>query len=80
MQGIFINGKRPKTKKEVKEAIKTAPESVTLEVTSVFGNEYGGPLEDAPAGSYMTVGPDPRTSRKFYCSIMKFGSGKVTVK
>ena len=69
MQGIFVNGRRPKSKKEVKEAVAANPLRVRIEATSVFGNEYDGVLTSAPNGSYTFVGPDPHTSRKFYGTI-----------
>jgi hypothetical protein len=78
MQGIWINGQRPKSKKAVKEAV-AAGESVALQATSVFGNEYDGPVTEAPDGSYTFVGPDPYTKRNFYGTIKKIGpSIKVT--
>lgn len=79
MQGIYLKGyTRPKSKKQVKELVAQG-EKVILEATSVFGNEYGGPVSDAPDGTYYFVGPDPYTSRKFYGSITVKG-GKATVK
>jgi hypothetical protein len=79
MQGIYMKGhRRPKSKKEVKEAI-AAGEGIVLEATSVFGNEYGGQVKDAPDGQYNFVGPDPHTNRRFYGTITKNGD-KITVK
>lgn len=72
-QGIFVNGFRPKSKKEVKEA-HAAGAIVSLEATSVFGNEYDGPITDAPDGTYTFVGPDPYTKRSFYGNITKKGN------
>ncbi len=116
MQGIFINGSRPKFKKDVKAyveginlwnehggdpgAIKTLkstaqedpslvtpqdPYGLVVEATSVFGNEFDGSLAEAerqirngkegfvpslPADvRFYIVGPDPRTSRKWYLTI-----------
>lgn len=85
MQGLFVEGRRPKSKKAVREAIATNPARVRLEATSWFGNEYDGPVEDAPAGEYHIVGPDPHTDRRFYGTITVTptlsGLGqKVTVK
>ena len=79
MQGIYVNMHRPKTKKELKAAIAADPATVELEATSMFGNEYGGPLADAPAGSYYVVGPDPYTSRKWYASIKVDSAGAIKV-
>ena len=75
MQGIFINDKRPRSKKEVKEAPYAF---IEIEATSVFGDEYGGALEDMPDGRISFVGPDPYTSRKFYGTIIK-QDGKVVI-
>jgi len=69
MQGLYVDGVRPKSKKQVKE---TPPEEVRIEATSLFGNEYDGPLSNLPIGTTITyVGPDPYTSRRFYGSIKK---------
>lgn len=78
MQGIYLaGGKRPKSKKNVKEVLQTGG-YVALEATSLFGNEYDGPIADAPDGKYYFVGPDPYTSRKFYGTItVKDGQVKV---
>jgi hypothetical protein len=83
MQGIFIstNGisfHRSKTKKALKEAA-SDPASVSLEATSMFGNEYDGPLNEAPDGRYTVVGPDPYTDRKWYATItVSAGQAKVS--
>ena len=82
MQGIFLNYSRPKSKAEIKRALATPadqrPPIVSLEATSLFGNEYDGPVEDAPDGRYHFVGPDPYTSRKFY-GTLTVRAGKVTL-
>ena len=79
-QGIFIEGRRPKSKKEVREFVSQSYEVGTphpnqrevlrIEATSVFGNEFDGPLSELPTNETITfVGPDPYTSRKFYGNI-----------
>jgi hypothetical protein len=78
LQGVYVKNRRPKSKKEVKEATAENPENVVLEATSIHGNEWGGPLDQAPEGTYTFVGPDPYTSRKFYGTI-KVSKGKITV-
>ena len=78
MQGIFIDGNRPKSKKAVREAVANG-EHVTLEATSWFGDEYGGSLEAAPDGVYNFVGPNPHSDRRFYGNIVVKGE-KITVK
>lgn len=77
-QGIFVNGQRPKSKKAIKEAV-AAGELVTLEATSVFGNEFAGDVNAAPEGTYYFVGPDPYRARNFYGNVVVKG-GKVTIK
>ena len=82
MQGIFVKGERPRSKKQVKEAVEGGA-NVRLEATSVFGNEYDGLVNEAPAGNYAFVGPDPYRARNFYGTIvvqMVNGSRKVKVK
>jgi hypothetical protein len=80
MQGIYIKGRRPKSKKEVKEAVAADPSKVRAEATSAFGNEYDGPVDGLPEGvAVHFVGPDPYTKRNFYGSITRKGE-KITVK
>lgn len=80
MQGLFISYRRPKSKKEVIETVKTHPETVSLEATSLFGNEYDGPITDMPENKLVSVvGPDPYTKRNFYLSIIR-KNGTFTVK
>lgn len=78
MQGIFIAGRRPESKKQVKAAI-IGGENVILEATSLFGDEYRGTVYSAPDGVYYFVGPDPATKRRFYGQIIKNGT-KIEVK
>lgn len=78
MQGIFINYRRPASKKAVKEAVAADPGSVQLEATSMFGNEYEGPVDVAPNGTYTFVGPDPYNKRSFYGTIV-VANGTVKV-
>ena len=77
MQGLFIEGQRPKTKKAVKEAIAVDPASVSVEDTSWFPNgDYSGSLADAPVGTKVHfVGPDPHTLRNFYGSLHVTSAG-----
>lgn len=80
MQGIFINGARPKSKKAVREALTNAPETVRFEATSFHGGDYDGPAEGLPASAAVHfVGPDPSTKRNFYGTASHAG-GKWVVK
>jgi hypothetical protein len=73
-QGIYVSGRRPKSKKEVKELVLIGrADLVSLEATSIFGNEYSGPVDQAPDGYFFFVGPDPHTKRSFYGKISKHG-------
>lgn len=71
--GIYINGRRPKSKKAIKEAIAANPSRVDLESTSMFGG-YSGPFDGLPEGvKFYFVGPCPRTDRKFYGNVVRHG-------
>jgi hypothetical protein len=78
--GVTINGRRPKSKKEIKEAVANGA-TVRFENLSMFGGEdavvRGGVLE--PAKSVAFVGPDPHRDRKFYGTV-EMRNGKVIVK
>lgn len=72
-QGIWSDDNtRFASKKALTDAVK-AGHTTYLEATSVFGNEYDGPLREAPDGAYYVVGPDPYKSRKWYAQIVKSG-------
>lgn len=77
MQGIFLNNSRPKSKKEIREAIALDPSTVTIEATSMFGDEFDGMADALPVGSkpVLFVGPDPYTSRKFYGKLTRTSAG-----
>lgn len=80
MQGVFINYRRPKTKKEVVEAVRNHPETVSLEATDMFGKDYEGPITEMPENKIVSVvGPDPYTQRNFYLSIIR-NNGTFKVK
>lgn len=70
MDGLYVDSRRPKSKKAVKEAVNDNPARVSIESTSMFGG-FDGPITEAPVGSYSFVGPDPYSDRKFYGTIVK---------
>lgn len=80
MQGVFLNGARPKSKKQVREAV-AAGQRVRIEATSWFGDEYDGPLDgyEGTKPIYF-VGPDPYTKRSFYGQITRGKDGAWVVK
>lgn len=78
MQGIFINGTRPASKKQVRESVAHDASNVRLEATSPFG-EYDGPVSEAEAGRYYFAGPDVYRRRNFYGQIVVAEDGSITV-
>ena len=75
MQGVFTaEGNRFPTKKSLREELAEGG-TAYLEATSFFGNEYDGPVNGAPNGTYYVVGPDPHTSRKWYAQLVVTGAG-----
>lgn len=79
-QGLFVNGRRPTSKKQVKDVANGDPRNVRIEATSIFGNEYDGLASEMPENTTVYfVGPDPHTKRSFYGQITRKGD-KVTVK
>jgi len=86
MYGLWIHNSRPKSKRVVSETIKCenhgrdlVSSAVTLESTSIIGG-YDGPLDRAPVGDYVFVGPDPYSARNFYGTITVHSDGRITVK
>lgn len=76
MQGIFINGKRPKSKKQIRESLQSQSDKINLEATSLFNNERDGSiLEMSPGESVLIVGPDPYTDRRFYAKLIRRNDG-----
>lgn len=69
-QGIYLSGgRRPKSKKEIKEAVEQN-KVVVVEATSIFGNEYDGLLSKMPKDNDVTFcGPNPHSDRRFYGTI-----------
>lgn len=81
MQGIWIDGRRPASKKAIAAAVADNPDRVTVEATSLHGGEYNGPASGIRRGSKVYfVGPDPFRSRKFYGTILRDDQGRVRVK
>lgn len=82
--GLFIslpNGvvRRPKSKKEVREAIARDPYGIIVENTSIYGGAVQQPGQMENGDVVTFVGPDPYTSRVFYGNIVKTAKG-FTVK
>lgn len=75
--GAKIRGQRPKTKKQLKEALRDDPESVTLDNTAIHG-EFAGCTHrgDLLPNKFdeVVVGPDPYTDRKWYAQVRSNGT------
>lgn len=70
MQGITIDDRWPKSKKEIKEVLEREPERVKALATSFFGGEYNGRIDRMPTHQRVDfAGPDPHNARKFYGTI-----------
>ena len=81
MDGTFVNGMRPKSKKAFKEAVKANPKDVAIEITSVFSPDEGiHNLTNMKPGSYAIVGPDPYHNRKWYGTLTVRENQKFSVK
>lgn len=78
MDGIRIDGRRPESKKEVREAIAADPGRVTVEITSAFHARSGQDVALGEADMPVTfVGPDPYARRNFYGTITRGPKGWV---
>lgn len=80
--GAHIDGKRPKSKKALKEALRDAPETVRFDCTAAVGPDAGRSDimgDSIPDGATLTVaGPDPYTSRKWFASVKLSTKGGVS--
>jgi hypothetical protein len=79
--GAFINGKRPASKKAVREALASDPASVVFDKTAGLFDGWGNlTVADLQPGVKLSlVGPDPETKRNFYGTLELDKNGKVKV-
>ena len=70
--GIWIDGRDPKSKAEVKRAFADNREVIFYD-TSAFSNFGSRKLSALPDGNHTIVGPNPYTKRNFYGTITKRG-------
>ena len=79
--GAYVDSKRPKTKKALREALNSNPDSVVFDATSVFTHVIGSiQANNLPEGVTLTVvGPDPYTLRKWYASVTRGSDGKPKI-
>lgn len=76
--GIYVNGRRPKSKKAVKEAV-AAGTRVSIENTSPIFPQPDGPVSGLVDGKYCFVGPDPWAKRTFYGNLIVKGGAVIKV-
>ena len=77
--GARISGARPKTKKALREALQTAPETVTFDPTSLH-HEFGPPITGDAIPEHVSLsvcGPDPYTSRRWYTQVTASPDGPL---
>ena len=80
--GAYVNGERPKSKKALREAFTNAPESVKFDSTGApwFGGHYPQiipALELEEGVTYVVVGPDPYSDRRWYGNVVRGPKGWV---
>lgn len=79
MQGVFLFGRRPKSKAEIRRFLsQEAPDlfGLVIEATSIHDDEYDGSLHNADKReTFWVVGPDPRNKRAFY-GVISYSSTK----
>lgn len=74
--GATHAGYRVIAKKHLKEYLKADPASVTFDPTSMFDDPTPFDGAHIPAGRTLTVvGPDPRTNRKWYATVVQTDKG-----
>jgi hypothetical protein len=81
--GAFVNEERPRTKKALREALASAPDTVWFDQTSAFLAPGWDPrihLDGLEPGVTLTVvGPDPYRDRRWYASVTRDRAGKIRV-
>lgn len=77
--GAYVNGIRPKSKKALKEALKSAPGTVKFVGTSPF-TPFSGGVSDIPDGAKLSVvGPNPYTNRRWYATVFVGAFGDLWI-
>jgi hypothetical protein len=80
MQGLWVDGERPLTKKQVIDAVESGNHKVEIEELQFFGSWFSGDIADMQDGDISgCVGPDPFIARDWFCTILK-EDGRVYVR
>lgn len=78
--GVYINGKAPKTKKELKAAIADPAQHhlVRFYSTGALDARSSFTVDTLPQGQKLSVcGPDPHQKRSWYGTIERLSTGKL---
>lgn len=77
--GAYVAGERPRTKRELREALRTVPHLVTFDCTALDKSGVTMTPADITDGSTVmqVTGPDPYTRRTWYARCMRVG-GRYT--
>jgi hypothetical protein len=75
--GAYVNGNRPPTKKALRIAMTSNPESVYFDSTSPLGPRANQKitLNDMGNDILMVCGPNPYTKRDWYATIQNTSKG-----
>lgn len=80
--GAAVNGRRPASKKALKEALRDAPATVEFDSTAMMGPRAGevisATVEDVAGYTLSVTGPDPYTARNWYASV-SVKAGKLSL-
>jgi hypothetical protein len=80
--GALVNGERPRFKIRLKEALDTAPDTVTFDGTSPLspgGIRDYRPDEISEGVTLIVVGPDPETRRSWYANVTRSADGTLNI-
>ncbi len=79
--GASADGRRIKTKKQLKDMLRLAPDCVLFDTTSLIGKGPGTYTpRTIPEGVKLSViGPDPYRERKWYATVSRNADGTVKV-
>lgn len=77
--GAHIEGRDPKSKKELKQRVEVEPHTVSLYTTSAFDSYFNLSVPHLDDGKYSVTGPNPYDARKWYATIeIRDGKAKVS--
>lgn len=76
--GVYIDGKAPKTKSALKQAIADDPQRVRFYSTSALSARSSFTLDTLPQGQPLSIcGPDPHQKRSWYATVQRLSTGKL---